>query len=180
MNTGCWYFEKGCKLGGAYSELFFAWLTIFFLDVVKINIASKIRSANESDRIREDSLLVKTFFRFCFPEFQKIYDRLDVSIKERGESFYNDRMPKVVEELKNKGILFFPYFSFTSLCIVLFHITFGKINLLNYRLFTWVFCGGFFAFEIENVILVWLKNYLSGYYDKLLRQVFSLIYTPIV
>ena len=53
-------------------------------------------------------------FRFCFPEFQKIYDRLDVSIKERGESFYNDRMPKVVGELKNTGMLFFSHFSLSQ------------------------------------------------------------------
>lgn len=33
-------------------------------------------------------------------EFQNIYDRLDVTLKERGESFYNDLMPKLVEELK--------------------------------------------------------------------------------
>lgn len=36
-------------------------------------------------------------------EFQSVYDRLDVSLKERGESFYNDLMPKVIEELKQSG-----------------------------------------------------------------------------
>ncbi|XP_043865291.1 probable arginine--tRNA ligase, cytoplasmic isoform X3 [Drosophila mojavensis] len=38
-------------------------------------------------------------------EFQKIYDRLDVTINERGESFYQSRMVSVVEFLRNKGFL---------------------------------------------------------------------------
>lgn len=40
-----------------------------------------------------------------FLEFQKIYERLNVSIIERGESFYQSRMENVVKELENKGIL---------------------------------------------------------------------------
>uniref|UniRef100_U5EN81 Probable arginine--tRNA ligase, cytoplasmic n=1 Tax=Corethrella appendiculata TaxID=1370023 RepID=U5EN81_9DIPT len=38
-------------------------------------------------------------------EFQKIYDRLDVKLIERGESFYQDRMKVVVKELEDKGLL---------------------------------------------------------------------------
>lgn len=38
-------------------------------------------------------------------EFQGIYDRLDVSIIERGESFYQSRMVAVVKELKEKNLL---------------------------------------------------------------------------
>lgn len=38
-------------------------------------------------------------------EFQKIYDRLDVSIVERGESFYQSHMEKLVKELHNGGFL---------------------------------------------------------------------------
>lgn len=38
-------------------------------------------------------------------EFQKIYDRLDIKIIDRGESFYHDRMPVVVNILKEKGLL---------------------------------------------------------------------------
>jgi len=38
-------------------------------------------------------------------EFQKVYDRLDVVIQERGESFYQDRMVKIVEELKKANHL---------------------------------------------------------------------------
>jgi len=36
-------------------------------------------------------------------EFQQVYDLLDVTLIERGESFYNPLMPKVIEELKSSG-----------------------------------------------------------------------------
>ncbi|CAK1555598.1 unnamed protein product [Leptosia nina] len=38
-------------------------------------------------------------------EFQKVYDRLDIKIIDRGESFYQSRMDAVVKELKEKGLL---------------------------------------------------------------------------
>lgn len=38
-------------------------------------------------------------------EFQKIYDRLDISLVERGESFYQSRMEKIVKEFEAKGLL---------------------------------------------------------------------------
>ncbi|CAF4879079.1 unnamed protein product [Pieris macdunnoughi] len=38
-------------------------------------------------------------------EFQKVYDRLDIKIIDRGESFYQSRMDTVVKELKEKGLL---------------------------------------------------------------------------
>ncbi|BAZ50724.1 arginyl-tRNA-synthetase [Nostoc sp. NIES-4103] len=38
-------------------------------------------------------------------EFQVIYDLLDVSIIERGESFYNPLLPTVVEDLEKSGLL---------------------------------------------------------------------------
>jgi len=38
-------------------------------------------------------------------EFQKIYNRLDVTIKERGESFYQSRMLLIVEFLQRKDLL---------------------------------------------------------------------------
>ncbi len=37
--------------------------------------------------------------------FQAVYDRLDVQLVERGESFYNDALPKVVEDLEQAGLL---------------------------------------------------------------------------
>ncbi|XP_045500219.1 arginine--tRNA ligase, cytoplasmic [Colias croceus] len=38
-------------------------------------------------------------------EFQKVYDRLNISIIDRGESFYQSRMVTVVNELKELGLL---------------------------------------------------------------------------
>lgn len=38
-------------------------------------------------------------------EFQKIYDRLDIVLQERGESFYQSRMEAIVKELEEKGFL---------------------------------------------------------------------------
>lgn len=37
-------------------------------------------------------------------EFQRIYDQLDIKLNEIGESFYNSRIPGVIEELQDKGI----------------------------------------------------------------------------
>jgi arginyl-tRNA synthetase len=38
-------------------------------------------------------------------EFKEIYDLLDIRITERGESFYNPLLPKVVEDLEKSGLL---------------------------------------------------------------------------
>lgn len=38
-------------------------------------------------------------------DFQKIYDRLSITLTERGESFYQSRMIDIVEELRNKDML---------------------------------------------------------------------------
>uniref|UniRef100_A0A1I8P1I0 Probable arginine--tRNA ligase, cytoplasmic n=1 Tax=Stomoxys calcitrans TaxID=35570 RepID=A0A1I8P1I0_STOCA len=40
-------------------------------------------------------------------EFQKIYDRLDISLTEKGESFYQSRMIEVVKLLESKNLLEF-------------------------------------------------------------------------
>jgi len=38
-------------------------------------------------------------------EFQAIYDRLDIQLSERGESFYNPRLQAVVDDLRAAGLL---------------------------------------------------------------------------
>jgi arginyl-tRNA synthetase len=38
-------------------------------------------------------------------EFQKVYDRLDVTLKEVGESFYNPMIPNTNDELESKGLV---------------------------------------------------------------------------
>lgn len=42
---------------------------------------------------------------FLSLEFQKIYDRLDIKLQEKGESFYQKRMEQVVADLEAKGLL---------------------------------------------------------------------------
>ena len=38
-------------------------------------------------------------------EFQKVYDRLGVTVHECGESFYNDKIPPVIEEFEKAGMI---------------------------------------------------------------------------
>ena len=38
-------------------------------------------------------------------EFQKVYDRLGVTVHECGESFYNDKIPAVIEEFEKAGMI---------------------------------------------------------------------------
>eukprot|EP00672_Neobodo_designis_P028484 CAMPEP_0174854292 /NCGR_PEP_ID=MMETSP1114-20130205/30710_1 /TAXON_ID=312471 /ORGANISM="Neobodo designis, Strain CCAP 1951/1" /LENGTH=690 /DNA_ID=CAMNT_0016088977 /DNA_START=30 /DNA_END=2102 /DNA_ORIENTATION=+ len=38
-------------------------------------------------------------------EFQEIYDRLNISLEERGESFYNPIIPEVLEKLRAAGLV---------------------------------------------------------------------------
>ncbi|KAI2508163.1 aminoacyl-tRNA synthetase [Fragilaria crotonensis] len=38
-------------------------------------------------------------------EFQKVYDRLDVTVYECGESFYNDKIPPVIDEFEKAGLV---------------------------------------------------------------------------
>jgi arginyl-tRNA synthetase len=49
--------------------------------------------------------LWEKFIELSIGEFDKIYDRLGVSFDlYRGESFYNDRLPKIIEQLETKGL----------------------------------------------------------------------------
>lgn len=55
-----------------------------------------------------DPLSVKAWTLICDvsrKEFQNIYDRLEITLEERGESFYQSRMIDVVEFLDKKGFL---------------------------------------------------------------------------
>lgn len=38
-------------------------------------------------------------------EFQKVYDRLGVTLEEYGESFYNDRIPGAIDALAAAGLV---------------------------------------------------------------------------
>ena len=55
-----------------------------------------------------DPLSLKAWGLLCDQsrrEFQKIYDRLDIQLCERGESFYNPFLPSVIDGLKQAGLL---------------------------------------------------------------------------
>jgi arginyl-tRNA synthetase len=38
-------------------------------------------------------------------EFEKVYKRLDISVEECGESFYNDKIPGVIDEFDMRGMI---------------------------------------------------------------------------
>mgnify|MGYP000902684188 CR=1 FL=1 len=49
-------------------------------------------------------LIVNRVIRLKFiVEFQKIFDRLNVKVEERGESFYQKMMQDLVVKLEQKG-----------------------------------------------------------------------------
>jgi arginyl-tRNA synthetase len=53
----------------------------------------------------ENRALWEKFIELSIGEFNKIYDRLDVKFElYRGESFYNDRLPKMIRTLEEKGL----------------------------------------------------------------------------
>lgn len=51
-------------------------------------------------------ICIYIFFVLAFDtEFQKLYNRLDIKIIERGESFYQKHMESIVKELESKNML---------------------------------------------------------------------------
>ncbi|HLP80303.1 MAG TPA: arginine--tRNA ligase [Acidobacteriota bacterium] len=64
-------------------------------------IFSQLESANE-----EYLALWKTFRELSLAEFEKIYQMMNVDFEEvRGESYYNEKMQAVVDEMKQKNLL---------------------------------------------------------------------------
>ncbi|MSS43830.1 arginine--tRNA ligase [Anaerosalibacter bizertensis] len=58
------------------------------------------------DGDNEATELWKWMREISLEEFNKVYDMLGIEFDSfTGESFYSDKMPKVVEELQNKGLL---------------------------------------------------------------------------
>ena len=80
-----------------------------FSDEAKKNPALEDEAREELKKLQlgdeENQKLWKEFIDISLKEYNKIYDRLDVNFDYYyGESFYNDMMPSVLEELKEKGI----------------------------------------------------------------------------
>ena len=69
----------------------------------------KIRSRNAVIELqRGDPYAEKAWQLICHisrESFNEIYDLLDVKIEERGESFYNPILPKIVSDLEDKGLI---------------------------------------------------------------------------
>ncbi|WP_372797847.1 arginine--tRNA ligase [Pontiella sp.] len=68
-------------------------------DLAKTELV-KLQQGDEENR-----KLWEKFIELSIGEFNKIYDRLDVKFElYRGESFYNDRLPKIIEALEKKDL----------------------------------------------------------------------------
>ena len=62
---------------------------------------AKLEAGNE-----EEVQLWKKFRELSLKEFNRVYDMLGITFDSyAGESFYSDKMPAVIEELKEKGLL---------------------------------------------------------------------------
>lgn len=82
---------------------------VLFSDEAKKNPALEDEAREELKKLQlgdeDNQKLWKEFIDISLKEYNKIYDRLDVNFDYYyGESFYNDMMPAVLEELKEKSI----------------------------------------------------------------------------
>ena len=82
---------------------------VLFSDEAKKNSALEDEAREELKKLQlgdeDNQKLWKEFIDISLKEYNKIYDRLDVNFDYYyGESFYNDMMPAVLDELKEKNI----------------------------------------------------------------------------
>ena len=80
-----------------------------FSDEAKKNPALEDEAREELKKLQlgdeDNQKLWKEFIDISLKEYNKIYDRFGVNFDYYyGESFYNDMMPSILEELKEKGI----------------------------------------------------------------------------
>ncbi|WP_369715620.1 arginine--tRNA ligase [Leptotrichia alba] len=82
---------------------------VLFSDKAKKDSALEDEAREELKKLQlgdeDNQKLWKEFIDISLKEYNKIYERLDVNFDYYyGESFYNDMMPSVLEELKKKNI----------------------------------------------------------------------------
>ena len=82
---------------------------VLFSDEVKKDPTLEDVARNELRKLQmgdeQNNKLWKEFIEISLKEYNKVYDRLGVKFDHYfGESFYNDMMPDVLEELKEKNI----------------------------------------------------------------------------
>lgn len=65
-----------------------------------------------------------SYIYICFAEFQKVYERLNVTLIERGESFYQNKMKDLVDSLEKEGLYFFLFEFQKSFDLEMIHINF--------------------------------------------------------
>lgn len=89
----------------------------------------------EERRNRPDEVF--SFWIFA-SEFQKIYDCLDITLIERGESYYQDLMTEVVNELEDRGAhsTAVPGLSTRGQCFLLYDPCFPQRALLFFFCFS--------------------------------------------
>lgn len=82
---------------------------VLFSDEAEKNPALEDEAREELKKLQlgdeDNQKLWKEFIDISLKEYNKVYDRLDVNFDYYyGESFYNDMMPSVLDELKKKSI----------------------------------------------------------------------------
>nr|WP_314045268.1 arginine--tRNA ligase [uncultured Leptotrichia sp.] len=82
---------------------------VLFSDEAKKDLTLEDVARNELRKLQmgdeQNNKLWKEFIEISLKEYNKVYDRLGVKFDHYfGESFYNDLMPDVLEELKEKNI----------------------------------------------------------------------------
>ena len=82
---------------------------VLFSDEAKNNPELENTSREELKKLQlgdeKNNKLWKEFIEISLKEYNKVYNRLDIAFDYYyGESFYNDMMPSILEELKEKNI----------------------------------------------------------------------------
>ena len=82
---------------------------VLFSDEAKNNPELENTSREELKKLQlgdeKNNKLWKEFIEISLKEYNKVYNRLDITFDYYyGESFYNDMMPSILEELKEKNI----------------------------------------------------------------------------
>lgn len=72
----------------------------------KLNDEARKAFANLEHGSLEEKRLWEIFRKYSLEEFERVYKLLGIKFDSyAGESFYTDKMPQIIEELKDKGLL---------------------------------------------------------------------------
>lgn len=85
------------------------WYTKFHEEAKKnpeLNDEARKAFANLEHGFLEEKRLWEIFRKYSLEEFERVYKLLGIKFDSyAGESFYTDKMPQIIEELKDKGLL---------------------------------------------------------------------------